>query len=244
MTKILAIANSFGIDAGRYLYGIARAAREEVKLVVLHIGGCSLYRHYRNMLSEEKAYEYHINGMYSGLKVSLKEALLSDEWDYVVTQQCSPDSGEYETYQPYLTELSAYVRKYVPAAKQYLQMTWSFAEGCSRFDLTPFATREEMIPAVRAAYERAAASIHADGMIPSMDAMCRLYDEIGERAYRDGFHCSLGTARYMLGCLWYMVFTGLDVAGNTFRDFDVQVPEEEVLLAQRIAREVLPKTVD
>lgn len=239
MKKILAIANSFGVDAGRYVYGIARAAKEEVKLVVLHIGGCSLHRHYRNMLSDEKAYEYHINGMYSGLNISLKEALLSDEWDYVVTQQCSPKSGEYETYQPYLDELAAYVRRLAPAAKLYLQMTWSFAEGCNRFDLTPFANRREMIPAVREAYTRAAASINADGMIPSMDAMCRLYDEIGDQTYRDGFHCSLGTGRYMLGCVWYMMFTGHDISGNTFRDFDVEVSEEEVMLAQRIAREVV-----
>jgi len=239
MKKILAIANSFGVDAGRYLYGIARAQKEEVKLVVLHIGGCSLHRHYRNLLSEERAYEYHINGMYSGLKVSLKEAILSDEWDYVITQQCSPKSGEYETYQPYLDELAAYVRKCVPAAKLYLQMTWSFADGCSRFELTPFKNREEMIPAVREAYSRAAEAIRADGMIPSLDAMCRLYDEIGERTYRDGFHCSLGTGRYLLGCVWFMTFFGKDVAGNAFRDFDVEVSEEDVLLAQRIAREVV-----
>ena len=236
--KILAIANSFGVDAGRYLYGIARASKEEVKLVVLHIGGCSLYRHYRNMLSGERAYEYYINGMNSGLKVSLQEALFSDEWDYVVTQQCSPESGLYETYQPYLNELAAYVRRSAPKAKLYLQMTWSFAKECSRFGLTPFSNREEMIPAVRTAYARAAEEIGADGVISSMDAMCRLYDEIGDRAYRDGFHCSFGTGRYMLGCLWFMTFFGTDVTGNSFRDFDVYVSEEEVLLAQRIAQEV------
>ena len=53
MKKILAISNSFGVDANRYLYGIARAAKEEIRVVTLYIGGCSLYRHYRNMLSEE-----------------------------------------------------------------------------------------------------------------------------------------------------------------------------------------------
>ena len=93
MKKILLISNSFGEDAARYFYGIARAAKESVKVVVLYIGGCSLYRHYRNMLSEEKVYDYIIDGIRSGLSVSLKEALLSDEWDYVTLQQCSPLSG-------------------------------------------------------------------------------------------------------------------------------------------------------
>ena len=41
----------------------------------------------------------------------------SDErWDYVSFQQASGVSGEYETYEPYLLALQAYVRRRVPAA--------------------------------------------------------------------------------------------------------------------------------
>ncbi len=239
MKKILLIANSFGQDAVRYLYGIARAAGKKIKVATLYIGGCSLYRHYRNMLSEENAYVFELNGISTGLHVSLKEALLSDEWDCVTMQQCSPRSGEYESYLPYLPALSDYVKRLAPAAKQYIHATWSFAEGSKRFEMTPFATREEMIPHMREAYFNAAACIHAEAIIPSLDAMCKLYDAIGDGAYRDGFHCSLGVARYMLGCVWFMVLYGIDITGNTYRDFDVEVTEEEVLLAQELAREAV-----
>ena len=58
MIKVLVIGNSFGQDSVRYLYGIARAAGKDVRVVNLYIGGCSLYRHYRNMLSEESVYDY------------------------------------------------------------------------------------------------------------------------------------------------------------------------------------------
>ena len=50
--RVLAIGNSYSQDATRYLYGIARAGGVDVKVVNLYIGGCSLSRHYRNMLSE------------------------------------------------------------------------------------------------------------------------------------------------------------------------------------------------
>ena len=50
MKKILSISNSFGEDATRYLYGLARSEREEIMVVTLYIGGCSLYRHYRNCM--------------------------------------------------------------------------------------------------------------------------------------------------------------------------------------------------
>ena len=241
MKKILLISNSFGEDATRYLYGIARAAKENVKVVTLYIGGCSLYRHYRNMLSEERAYEFILNGCRSGLSVSLKEALLSDEWDFVTLQQCSPLSGDEGSYFPYITELASYVRKTAPAAKLYIHETWSFAEGCARFALTGFSTREEMIPAVKKAYKKAAKAIDADGSIPSLEAMNKLYAEIGEGAYRDGFHCSLGVGRYMLGCLLFMIFFGKNAEGNAYRDFDVDVSDEEIALAQKIAKEAALK---
>ena len=241
MKKILYISNSFGEDAARYLYGIARAAGENAKVVVLYIGGCSLYRHYRNMLSEAKAYDYIIDGIRTGLTVSLKETLLSDEWDYVTLQQSSPESGREETYFPYIIELAAYVRKMAPAAKLYIHETWSFADGCPRFGISGFASREDMIPAVKKAYSVAADAVSADGVLPSLDAMCALYDAIGDETYRDGFHCSLGVGRYMLGCLGYITFFGRDVEGNTFRDLDVSVSEEKIILAQKIAKETALK---
>lgn len=241
MKKILAISNSFGVDATRYLYGIARAAKEQVKIVVLYISGCSLYRHYRNMLSEEKAYEYFINGIRSGLCVSLKEALLSDEWDAVTFEQCIPQ-GLYESYFPYLPELSEYAKKLAPTAKQYIHMTWSCSENSKQIADLKYESREDMIFCIRRACTRAAEYIGASGIIPCLDAMCKLYDERGDLTYRDGYHASLGLGRYTLGCVWFMTFFEKDVENNKFRDFDIEMTEEDVILAQDIAREAVLKS--
>ena len=238
MKKILAISNSFGVDATRYFYDVARSEGKTVKVVTLFIGGCSLYRHYRNMLSDEKAYEYYINGINSGLKVSLKEALLSDEWSVVTLQQSSPKSAVWSSYEPYLTELSEYVKRLAPAAKQFIQATWSFADGCPRFAISDCTGREDMIPRTRECYAMAAEKIGAHGTIPSLDAMCKLYDKIGAATYRDGFHANYGSARYMLACLWYMVFFKTDISSNTFRDFDIEVSEEEARTALECAVKV------
>lgn len=239
MKKILSISNSFGVDATRYLYGVARAAKENIKIVTLYIGGCSLYRHYRNMLSEDAVYEYYIDGINSGLKVSLKTALLSDEWDVVTLQECSPRSATADTYFPYVTELADYVRKLAPEAELYMHTTWSFADSSPRFAAAKCTGREDMIPKIRAAYEGAAKAANIEKFIPSLDAMCALYDVIGEETYRDGFHCNLGISRYMLACVWFMTLCGKDIDGNTFRDFDVEVTEDQVALAQKIAKEVV-----
>lgn len=239
MTKILMIGNSFSQDSMRYLYGIFRSAKQNVKLVNLYIGGCSLYRHYRNMLSEEKAYAFEINGHSTGVSISLKEALLLDEWDMVGIQQCSPDSGDEASYEPYLTELHAYIKKFCPPAKFFINKTWTFAHGCTRFEKTTFNCPEDMFPALDTAYKNAAKRVNADLLIPCGDAMKNFYEIYGEEIYRDGFHANKVFTRYMLACVWYMSLTGKSIEGNTFCDFDAETDEEHLENARRCATETV-----
>ena len=100
--NILSIGNSFSQDAQRYLHRIAKADGCTLNTFNLYIGGCPLSLHYRNMLSEERAYMLEMNGESTGFKVSLKDALLNRDWDVVTIQQVSSESPYYETYQPFL----------------------------------------------------------------------------------------------------------------------------------------------
>ena len=240
--KILCIGNSFSTDATRYLYGIARADGVKLKVVNLYIGGCSLYRHYRTMLSGEKAYLMELNGMSSGFYVSLKDALLSDEWDIVTLQQASHASPHRETYEPYIVRLADYVREHAPAAKLYIHQTWAYEAGCPRLmNMAKLETAEEMLSRLTQNYRFAAKLIEADGIIPAGDAMYR-YTKAGEDGallpiHRDTFHASYGVGRYLLGLVWYRTLCGKDISENTFRDFDAPVTEEEILLAKKIAAE-------
>lgn len=241
MKKILVISNSFGQDANRYLYSVCRSAGEDVKVVTLYIGGCSLYRHYRNMLSEEKAYSLELNGISSGFFVSLKEALLSHEWDIVTFQQASPYSGDYETYQPFLDELSAYVKKLVPKSKQYIHAIWGWSdESVAKSKTVSYNSSAEMFEKAHVAYKKAAEAINADGYIPSTSAMEKLYAKIGDAAYRDGHHANLGSARYMLSLVWYMTIFGKDnIDAVSFSDFDIPVTDEEKKIAEACAIEAV-----
>lgn len=102
MKRVLVISNSFGQDSVRYLNGISRAAKNEIYVANLYIGGCPLSHHYRNIMSDEKEYDYQQNGVTTPFKVSIREALLLFDWDVVVTQQASVPSGLYDSYVPYL----------------------------------------------------------------------------------------------------------------------------------------------
>lgn len=233
--NILAIGNSFSEDATRYLHQIARSDKYDLTAVNLYIGGCPLSRHYRNMLSGEKAYSLMVNGHNTGFTVSLKEALLNRDWDYVVMQQVSHQSIRYETYQPYLNELSAYVRKCVPGAKQVIHQTWAYEQGSKRLcEELGYQEQKDMYRDLEIAYSRAFEDIGAHGIIPSGELFQKLLAAGVTKLHRDTFHASLGLGRYALALLWYKVFTGNSVADNDFCDFDEAVSKENIILVKEI----------
>ena len=117
MKKILAIGNSFSEDATRYLHQIAEADGSASKIANLIIGGCPLEKHFRNLCGNLPAYSFTFNGESTGLSVSIQTMLLSDNWDYITLQQVSHQAPYYNTYQPYLSEISKKIRYYQPKAK-------------------------------------------------------------------------------------------------------------------------------
>jgi len=57
MIRILAIGNSFSVDALHYFKQTADAAGIETECVNLYIGGCSLERHAENIQNDSAAQE-------------------------------------------------------------------------------------------------------------------------------------------------------------------------------------------
>ena len=110
--KILCIGNSFSQDSTALL----QLLTDKITVRNLYIGGCSLDMHVANIENDAAKYELQENGekMQNAL-VSIKEALISDKWDYITVQQVSGRSGVYDSFYPYLVELLDYVRKYSDA---------------------------------------------------------------------------------------------------------------------------------
>ncbi|MBE6596786.1 MAG: DUF4886 domain-containing protein [Ruminococcaceae bacterium] len=236
--NVLSIGNSFSQDAQRYIHGIARADGEKVNVFNLYIGGCSLARHYRNMLSGEKIYSLEMNGVSTGFFVSLSEALLSREWDVVTLQQASPESTDYKNYQPYLDRLTEYVRRCSPKAKIVIHETWAYEDGSQRLcERMGYSRRGEMFEDLSEAYALAAKAVDADLLIPSGELFEKLVESGITEIHRDTFHASLGIGRYALGLLWYAILTGNDISDNEFCDFDEEICREDIELIKECVTE-------
>lgn len=228
--NILSIGNSYSQDAHRYLYEIAKADGVSLHTVNLYISGCPLNVHYRNMLSDERAYELEVDGTLTFFKVSLKEALLNREWDYITIQQASHVSPDYETYQPYLNELYAYVKKYAPKAKIVIHQTWSYSEGDERMqNVLGYEKQIDMFRDIESAYNKAARDIGGAKIIRSGALLQELTNAGISEIHRDKWcHVTYGAGRYAVALLWYRFLTGNDVANNTFNNFDEEVTPETI----------------
>lgn len=234
--KVLSIGNSFSSDGTRYLHAAAKSDCYDIKTVNLFIGGCSLATHYKNMNNDAANYDLEFNGESTGFKVSIREALQSDDWDVVTMQQVSSCGVDYDTFVPYLDALDKYVSFHAPKAVHMLQQTWSYEEGCdflkTRLD---YDSTDDMFRDVKKTYETASAALGNVLIIPSGETMKNLRDSGSVNVYRDPIHAGLGTARYALALTWYEILSGKSCLGNKFRDFDENVSEEDVKIAQECA---------
>lgn len=231
--NVLVISNSFGVDANTYLHQIARAGGEKINVVTLYIGACSLEKHYRCILGDKRSYEMYFNGYNTEFCVSAQEALLSRRWDVVTLQQASVYSADPESYEPYGSELAAFVRKYAPRAKLLIHQTWAYEQGSERLlTRTPYKNASDMFRDIEKAYMKFAANVHADGIIPSGKLMQDLLESGIPTVHRDTLHATKGLGRYALGLLWYRILTGRSVADNPFCDFHAPVTAEEMQIAK------------
>ena len=226
--KVLSIGNSFSQDAHRYIHSIAKHNGVDIYTLNLNIGGCSLERHHKNMTEDNKAYDMEVNGVPTGEQTSIKDAVLSNDWDLISLQQASSQSFDYSTYTPYLKDLFDYIKNLCPNAKILMHQTWAYEEGSDLlFNTAHCQTAEEMYSAAKSCYYKCLDALPFDGIIPSGDAMIESVRLGIGKIHRDTFHASFGAGRYLLGLVWYKYLTGNDISNDTFDNLDEPITDEQ-----------------
>ncbi len=238
--NVLSIGNSFSQDAQRYLHDLAASEGVPMETVNLYIGGCSLERHFRNMVGDRRDYTLQADGHHiEGFSMSIDEALTNRNWDVITLQQASHFSYQEDSYFPYIEELADYVCAMCPKAKILIYQTWGYETGSERIVNHGFETYDEMFAKVKACYDKAAEVINADGIIPCGEALQYALHHGAEKVHRDTFHAGFGLGRFILALVWYGYITGNDVSNVTYDRFDVEVTEEEYKIAIEAAKYVL-----
>lgn len=249
MLKILSIGNSFSQDSTTYLYDLAKNDGVELKVVNLYIGGCSLELHWNNILENKADYDYQLNGESTGRYVTISEILLEDEWDIITLQQCSGFSGLMDTYYPFASNLSNYVKEYVPKAKQFVHQTWAYEIDSDHSQFYYYDNNQDkMYKALTECYKKMAEDLSLD-IIPFGDVVQTLrtkptfdYRNGGMSLCRDGFHMHLVYGRYALAATWYEYIVNGNIVTNGYQppEIDgVKISEDEINLIKECVHEVV-----
>ena len=216
--NVLCIGNSFSEDASAYLQAVSGGA---LYVRNLAIGGCSLERHYNNIVGNVVDYQYQIDGVF--VKVSsIEETLAEREWDVITLQQVSHDSGIIDTYEPFLGEIVKFIREKCPGAKIVLHRTWAYAETSDHGGFVNYdRDRKKMFNAIVDTTSKIAKKYGFD-IIPCGNAVEMASGlpefELGAELsmHRDGFHLSLDYGRYLTALVMCKYFTGCDATRVEF----------------------------
>jgi hypothetical protein len=223
MMKILAIGNSFSRDATHFLHQIAMADGIDTKVVNLYIGGCSLERHCQNIEQDSKVYLFERDGKATEQYFSIKDALIEEAWDFIITQQASHVSGIEDTYYPFVIELFNYIRGYAPKAELLIHQTWAYEIDSTHDGFAYYHhNQKEMYDRLCSAYKNASDKLGVR-MIPCGDVVQRLrerepfiYEKGGMTLCRDGFHMHYLYGRYLLASTWYEVLFKKNILDNNY----------------------------
>ena len=209
--KVLAIGNSFSVDAMTYLYQIAeKEGVEEIVLGNFFVGACTLKMHADYMESGDAAYRYDKNTNGTWVQTpdtTLLTGLLDEEWDVITMQQASQDSGIVTTYQPYLNNLIAYVQEKCPNAKIMWHMTWAY-QSDSDHKAFPNYGNEQMsmyYGIVNCLQKEIDTNANIAATIPSGTVIQNLRNSvIGDALTRDGYHLN-NLGKLAAGYAWYAI---------------------------------------
>jgi len=234
--EILAIGNSFSVDALEYAYQIARdLGIKEIVLGNLYIGGCTLETHAANATGDLGKYTYYFNdnGKWTSTgSYKISTALESRSWDYVSMQQGSPVSGVESTYNKDLTDLITYVQERSDA-KLVWHMTWAYQQN-STHSAFPTYGKDQMTmynAIVSAVQNKIVTNSDFDLIVPNGTAVQNSRTSLlGDTTTRDGYHMSYDYGRYLTGLLFVKTVTGLSVDNIIYAPSGVDAQEKAIAI--------------
>ena len=209
---VLFIGNSFSIDTSKALPEILNSLGiANVNVYVLYRGGCSMKQHYEFYKSGEKAYELYRYNMLGEQQLekatSIGEVMGRYPYDVVVWQQYSLESGDYNTYEPYLSKLiQAYNIKKLSARTTFaFNETWAYASNYKQ--IARYKIPANMWKSICTSVKKMKAATGIDVVIPCGTAVQNARNvaalNVDNELTRDGFHINLWSGRYLLACTFF-----------------------------------------
>ena len=246
--KVLAIGNSFSVDAVEQdLHQLAARGGHDLVIGNLYIGGCSIDRHYANMIDDKPEYSYRkisVSGEVDTIPdCTLRHALRDENWDIITFQQASQLSGIFSSFS-HLPELILLVRNEVGIRPRFLwHETWAYSPDSSHSGFRNY--ENDQLKMFHAIVETAKLALENNpelqGIIPSgtaiQNARTTLLASVGDNLTRDGYHLNLTAGRYIAACTWLGELFGIEALEKA--ETPPSLNPTEGVLARQAARDAI-----
>ena len=219
--KILAIGNSYAVDSMHLLHEVYAAENPDKQVVLgyAYKSGCTLAEHIQCMTDDSASYTYYEveadgtrNTTYGK---TLTQIVRDDNWDVVVLQQGSSESGLVDTYNSDMKKLRNFASTNLGYTPKYgWNMTWSYpgrteanAEG---FD--NYGSQEAMFEAiVTAVKSKILTDTSYTYVMPVGLAVqnARTYYTVRKDIHRDAYGHLNDMSRLMAAYVWYCELEGI-----------------------------------
>ena len=231
--KILSVGNSFSADTMEHLPDIARSLGVGFRFANLYIGGCSVDRHYRNVVHGLAEYTYYTNtgnGWEKKEQVSIAEAL-QEEWDIVSIQHGTGDGSRYTSPESYekLPLLIGRIRELAgEKVKIAFNMAWVAEPESTHHEITSYGgDQSEMYRKLTSLTETLVAPM-VDAISPAGTAVQNARAYLPQKLTRDDFHLSYGLGRYIAGLTFLQALCGTDISAVNWCPEGVTEQEREI----------------
>ena len=221
--KVLFVGNSYSDDTIQWAWQIATSAGlNNVVIADVYHGGCTIDQHIEFANTDEPRYIYRVSA--DGIVRSTsdgenynrraEDGIVADNWDWIVFQQGSRDSGIATAYDN-LPKLIAYVKARAtnPNVRFAFNMTWAYAQHShnpcfDNYGRSQQAMYDGIVAAVQA---KVCPNSTIDVIVPNGTAVQNARTSfVGDNLTRDDYdHMTLDFGRYIAGLTFVSALTGI-----------------------------------
>ena len=217
--KILAVGNSFSVNALKHVYSILNSfGINEIVVGNLCIGGCSIETHYNNIVNNQPNYNY-IENRTGEFKehygTTVYDALVKEDWDFITLQQVSGLSGKAESYDDKIDYIINYLKQNVKNKKVKFawHMTWAYEQTADHPDFPSYDSSQLTMynQIVQTVQEKICKNKKISTVIPSGTAIQNARTSyIGDTFTIDGYHLD-DMGEFLTGLTYIKKLTNWDL---------------------------------
>ena len=231
---VLMLSNSYGDDTRAWVHEIADSYGVKINVANLYIPGCILDTHLSNLKNNAAAYQlrYYENGTWNNQAATkISDALGYRDWDYVMLQQGSSQSGLADKYGS-IDEIMDIILTIKNDVKFFWNMTWAYQQdsGHSKFSAYNNDQMTMYNGILNAVQTKVLTNDRIEFVIPNGTAVQNARtSNIGDTLCRDtSCHLTYEFGRYIAALTFFNKVTGIDISDVTFT---TNITEEEKAIA-------------